>query len=185
MISPSIFSTLKSVLGRWKKCCDASATAFLVDSRLEDLPAALRHTCPRWPWRVYALCRWHRQGVPIVYTATSAALSALDVFVHVDPLTAPADLRLLTLDLPAECSMEVLEIGALTKAWADVPAPPELQLIGADWLRRAQALALSVPSAVIPMERNILLNPLHPDASGIQMISDEHFSFDPRLLGGA
>jgi RES domain-containing protein len=134
---------------------------------------------------LYASGRWHRKGVPIVYTATSAALAALEVLVHVDPLTAPADLRLLTLDLPAECSTEVVEIGALPKAWADVPAPPELQLIGADWLRRAQALALSVPSAVIPMERNILINPLHPDASSIQMISDEPFSFDPRLLGGA
>ena len=134
---------------------------------------------------LYASGRWHRKGVPIVYTATSAALAALEVLVHVDPLTAPADLRLLTLDLPASCSTEVLEIGALSKAWADVPAPPELQLIAADWLRRAQALALSVPSAVISMERNILINPLHPDASGIQVISDQPFSFDPRLLAGA
>jgi len=134
---------------------------------------------------LYASGRWHRKGVPIVYTATSAALAALEVLVHVDPLTAPADLCLLTLDLPAECSTEMLEIGALPKAWAALPAPPELQLIGASWLRRAQALALSVPSAVIPVERNILINPLHPDASGIQVISDELFAFDPRLLGGA
>ena len=134
---------------------------------------------------LYASGRWHRKGVPIVYTATSAALAALEVLVHVDPLTAPADLCLLALDLPAECSLEVLEITALPKAWADVPAPPELQLIGADWLRRAQALALSVPSAVIPVERNILINPLHPAATGIQMISVEPFSFDPRLLAGA
>jgi RES domain-containing protein len=35
---------------------------------------------------------------------------------------------------------------------------------------------------VVPVERNILLNPSHPEAAHLQLISDEPFSFDPRLL---
>jgi RES domain-containing protein len=50
------------------------------------------------------------------------------------------------------------------------------------WLRSAGTAALSVPSAVIRTERNILLNPRHPEAKRILLISDEPFSFDPRLL---
>jgi RES domain-containing protein len=103
--------------------------------------------------------------------------------VPVDPLTAPADLRLLTLDLPADCATEVLEISGLPKAWAEVPASPELQMIGTAWLRSMRTVAFSVPSAVIQVERNILLNPLHPDARSIRLISDGPFSFDLRLLG--
>ena len=102
---------------------------------------------------------------------------------HVDPLTAPADLRLLTLDLPEDLAIEVLEISALPTAWAEVPAPPELQLIGTAWLRSRRTVDLSVPSALIQVERNILLNPLHPEAEGITLVSDEPFSFDLRLLG--
>ena len=36
--------------------------------------------------------RWHRRGKPILYTASSAALAALEVLVHVEPLQAPDDL---------------------------------------------------------------------------------------------
>ncbi len=56
-------------------------------------------------------------------------------------------------------------------------------MIGTAWLRSISTVALSIPSAVIQVERNILLNPLHPDAGSIRLISDEPFSFDIGLLG--
>lgn len=115
---------------------------------------------------LYTSGRWHSQGVPIVYTASSAALAALEVLVHVDPLTAPADLRLLSIDLPGDLCIDALETSSLPIAW----------------LRSARTAALSVPSGVIRTERNILLNPRHPEAKRILLISDEPFSFDPRLL---
>jgi RES domain-containing protein len=40
---------------------------------------------------MYTSGRWHNKGHPIVCTASSAALAALEVLVHVDPLTAPTD----------------------------------------------------------------------------------------------
>lgn len=132
---------------------------------------------------LYTSGRWHSKGVPIVYTASSPALAALEVLVHVDPLIAPADLRLLAIDLPTDLSMEILEPSTLPQNWAEVPAPPELQEVGTAWLRSAQTAALSVPSAVIRVERNILFNPRHREAVGIRLISDEPFSYDPRLLG--
>lgn len=58
------------------------------------------------PGGLYTSGRWHNKGIPIVYAASSAALAALEVLVQVDPLTAPAELRLLTLDLPADCAIE-------------------------------------------------------------------------------
>ena len=131
---------------------------------------------------LYTSGRWHGQGVPIVYTASSAALAALEVLVHVDPLIAPADLRLLSIDLPADLSMEVIDSDPLPQNWGELPAPPELQAIGTAWLRSARTAALSVPSAVIPVERNILLNPRHPEAAHLRLSGDEPFSFDPRLL---
>jgi len=42
---------------------------------------------------MYTSGRWHSKGNSMVYTASSAALAALEVLVHVDPLTAPTDLR--------------------------------------------------------------------------------------------
>lgn len=131
---------------------------------------------------MYTSGRWHINGNPIVYTATSAALAALEVLVHVDPLTAPTDLRLLAIELPNDLTTEVLEPVTLPEDWYSVPAPASLQTLGSSWLTRGCTAALNVPSAVITVERNFLLNPRHPEAQQIRIISDEAFTFDTRLL---
>lgn len=131
---------------------------------------------------MYASGRWHSKGNPIVYTASSAALAALEVLVHVDPLMAPADLRLLAIELPDDLSIEVLEPITLPEGWHSVPAPAALQTIGSSWLTSGRTAALNVPSTVIKVERNILLNPRHPEVQRVRILSDEAFSFDTRLL---
>ena len=131
---------------------------------------------------MYTSGRWHSKGNPIVYTASSAALAALEVLVHVDPLTAPADLRLLAIELPDDLSIEVIEPITLPEGWHSVPAPAALQTIGSSWLTSGRTAALNVPSAVITVERNFLLNPRHPEVQRVRILSDEAFSFDTRLL---
>ena len=131
---------------------------------------------------MYTSGRWHSKGNPIVYTASSAALAALEVLVHVDPLTAPANLRLLAIELPDDLSIEVLEPITLPQGWHSVPAPAALQTIGSSWLMSGRTAALNVPSAVIAIERNFLLNPRHPQVQRVRILSDEAFSFDTRLL---
>jgi RES domain-containing protein len=48
-------------------------------------------------------------------------------------------------------------------------------------LREARTAVLTVPSAVIPRERNVILNPAHADFRRIVIQTPEPFSFDPRL----
>jgi RES domain-containing protein len=131
---------------------------------------------------IYTSGRWHSKGNPIVYTASSAALAALEVLVHVDPLTAPADLRLLAIELPDDLSIEVLEPITLPEGWHSVPAPAALQTLGSSWLTSGRTAALNVPSKVIKVECNFLLNPRHPEVQRVGILSDEAFSFDTRLL---
>lgn len=131
---------------------------------------------------LFASARWHSRGHTIVYTASSRALAALEMLVHVTHRTAPADLRLLTIDLPDALAVESLEPAALPAGWNANPAPMALQAIGDQWLESLRGVALAVPSAVIPAERNVLLNPLHPDIRRVSVIEDEPFAFDARLL---
>lgn len=131
---------------------------------------------------LYTSGRWHAKGHPIVYTASSAALAALEVLVHVDPLTAPTDLRLLAIEIPDDLSMETMDSTALPIGWNAVPAPAALQTIGTMWLVSGRSAALMVPSAIITVERNILLNPRHPELGRVRVVGDEPFSFDTRLL---
>jgi RES domain-containing protein len=131
---------------------------------------------------MYTSGRWHTKGNLIVYTASSAALAALEVLVHVDPLTAPNDLRLLAVELPDDLPMETLDPASLPAGWNAVPAPPALQALGTSWLTGGRTAALIVPSAVITVEQNVLLNPRHPDMRRVRIIGDDPFSFDTRLL---
>lgn len=43
------------------------------------------------------------------------------------------------------------------------------------------SLALIVPSRVIPLERNVLLNPRHPAMAEVTVALTEPFVFDDRL----
>jgi len=131
---------------------------------------------------IYTSGRWHNKGKAIVYTASSAALAALEVLVHVDPLTAPSDLRLLAIEIPDDLKFEIFEPITLPVGWHSVPAPAALQTLGSSWLTSGRTAALMMPSAVINVELNVLLNPRHPEMQRVRILSDEAFSFDTRLL---
>lgn len=57
----------------------------------------------------------------------------------------------------------------------------ESRALGDAWLRSASSLGLSVPSRVIPLERNVLLNPRHPAIAEVTVALTEPFVFDDRL----
>jgi RES domain-containing protein len=69
----------------------------------------------------------------------------------------------------------------LPNDWRSFPAPPALALIGEQWFRASRTAVLSVPSVVIPHERNFVLNPNHREFADLSIGHSEPFSFDPRM----
>ena len=55
--------------------------------------------------------------------------------------------------------------------------------IGDQWVREARSVVLAVPSAIVPAERNFLLNPAHPDFRKVRQHKPVEFAFDARLVG--
>jgi RES domain-containing protein len=125
--------------------------------------------------------RWNAPGAPMVYTAGSAALATLEMLVHLGQgATLPAYVLI-------ACSFDETRVSRLDRSrlpahWRAFPAPPELQLLGGEWLKRGTSAVLEVPSAVIPTEVNYLLNPRHRDFATIRVSTPEPFQFDLRLL---
>jgi RES domain-containing protein len=117
----------------------------------------------------------------MVYTSGSLALAALEMFVNFEPEDMPQDLVSIAAAIPDSVEAESIAIGDLPAGWERAPAPEYLQLLGAGWVRRQNTAVLSVPSAVIPSERNFLLNPSHRDFKRIKIGKPETFRFDPRL----
>ena len=125
--------------------------------------------------------RWHTKGRPVIYTAQSVALAALEVLVNVDKSHVPSDLVQLEIDVPDELSILRIELNQLPANWKSYPAPPALQNLGDNWLVAGVEPVLRVPSAVIPEESNLLLNPQHADARKLKLISKRAFAYDSRL----
>lgn len=114
--------------------------------------------------------RWNSPGRPMLYTAATPELAALEVRVHLDlpPELIPDDYVLMSV------SLDGLDIEDV----ADMPADPAD--FGDQWLMEKRTPVLRAPSAIIPEAANLLVNPLHPDGAGrIDAIRD--FAFDPRL----
>jgi RES domain-containing protein len=127
--------------------------------------------------------RWHRVGDEVVYTSSSRSLAAMEILTQVDPEEMP-EYVCVPADVPKGVydDRTVIEVGALPMGWRSYPAPEELARIGSRWLLDGESLLLDVPSAVIPEERNVLVNPRHPDFSKIIFGDTEPFSFDPRIM---
>lgn len=125
--------------------------------------------------------RWHHAGRPAVYTATSRPLALLEILVHVDFEDAPTDFVLIPADVPGEC-VESLEDDDLPEGWDFLPATEASRDLGSTWLRERHSPGLLVPSVVLPQERNVLLNPLHPDFDRVEIGRPEPLDLDPRLI---
>ena len=126
--------------------------------------------------------RWNTAGRSVVYTSTTLALAALEYLIHIDPEDVPNDLIALIIEAPDDVDIEIIDVAALPPGWEQVPEPPACKDMGDAWLRAGRTLALQVPSAPIPEEVNVLLNPKHPGASRVQVVKERPFFFDPRLL---
>jgi RES domain-containing protein len=125
--------------------------------------------------------RWNVQGTPIVYTSATLSLAAQELFVHLDPDEVPANLLAISADIPDQMQVKTLNPTDLPTVWRQYPAPESLAAIGTAWAESLETAVLSVPSAVIPQERNYLLNPIHPDFVRIRINEPLHFAFGTRM----
>ena len=124
--------------------------------------------------------RFNSPGTAVVYAAGSESLAILEVVVHLEDagILPSYSLCAATFD---EGVLERLDETLLPEGWRSEP-PLAAQAIGDAWVKEERSAVLEVPSAVVPRERNYLINPLHPDFYAVQLSEPEPFAFDERLL---
>ena len=116
----------------------------------------------------------------MVYCANSRALAAMEFFVHLDPSVAPDDLVMVEVGVRDDVAMEEVELAALPLRWR---ATEEVTArIGMAWIRAARTALLRVPSAVVPGDWNVLVNPAHTEFAKLRVISEQPFYYDERMF---
>lgn len=124
--------------------------------------------------------RWNSPGHRVVYTSGSLALAALETLVHLDSaMPLPRFLA-----FPSQLSTTDIATASLPSAHSFSGALPDLmetRRLGDQWLEEGRHLAFSVPSAIVPQESNLLLNPLHPRFPRLVIGPPVAFAVDARL----
>ena len=117
----------------------------------------------------------------MVYLSCNLALAVLEVLVH-SPKYAllKEEYVYFTLKIADDFILK-LDKNSLPEDWNSTTLTTSTQLIGDKWLKDKASLALLVPSRIIPVEQNILLNPRHSDFAEIKLSGPENFEFDNRL----
>ncbi|MFT4196060.1 RES family NAD+ phosphorylase [Ottowia sp.] len=124
--------------------------------------------------------RWNPKGWELVYAAQSQSLALLELMVQDDPLRA--HYVLIPAQLPAGLPATRIEVAQLPEGWRTIGERGALQALGLAWLQEGRTAVLDVPSAVVPAERNFLLNPRHPDFARIAIGEPQSLHTDTRLL---
>ena len=125
--------------------------------------------------------RWSSKGVRVVYTSGSLSLATLEVMVHTHFYSALKYYVCLPIDFDPSLSQSVT-IEDLPDNWKADPIPQSTKKVGDRWIYNQESVILKVPSVIIPVEYNFLINPSHPDFEKVVIHSPQKFAFDPRLL---
>ncbi len=143
-------------------------------------PARFRDSAFTGVGGLYAARRWNHLGTPMVYTATSRALAALEFFVNLQPIEAPDDLLMAEAAIP-DASVEAIDANLLPRNWRGLNNQ-RCRNLGSEWARSLRSLALKVPSAVVDGDWNVLLNPKHPDFGKVKIGPAKPFRYDERMF---
>ena len=115
----------------------------------------------------------------MVFAAGSRPLAVLEMLAHLPRQYVPQDAVIVPLEIPGNL---VSGLPDMPKGWNDFPYRTASRMIGDRWIEQGSSLAMFVPSAILPAEQNILINPRHADFSQIRVGEPEQHAFDPRLF---
>ncbi len=124
--------------------------------------------------------RWNYAGTSLVYTSEAASLAALEMLVHLRIKDASMPFIISTIEIGN--SIKIIEQNDLPDDWKSVEGNIYLMNLTETWIEEQQSVALKVPSVILPIENNILLNPEHPEFNHVKIVAQQEFSFDKRLF---
>lgn len=124
--------------------------------------------------------RWNHKLTPCIYASESRALAVLEYTVNINIDDVPRALSITTYEIPDKGIMRV-RLADLPGNWREVPAPASTKKFGTRLLKEMIYPVISIPSAVIPLEYNYVLNPLHPRSNDFKIVDVSDFVYDVRI----
>ena len=124
--------------------------------------------------------RWNPVGFPAVYCAENLSLAILELIVHLED---DNDINSFVA-IPVSFSPKLVQSlpkSKLPKTWNNLPISPASTALGKKWFDEKLFPVLEVPSTLVPVESNFVINPLDPDFSLLQIGAPQEIRFDLRI----
>ncbi|WP_353717803.1 RES family NAD+ phosphorylase [Dyadobacter sp. 676] len=125
--------------------------------------------------------RWNPIGCPCIYASQNLSLALLEKYVHAEFRECMERLALLRISIPDDDNLVFhVDDQQLKKTWMNDVSYS--QWIGEQILSDPEIIAFTAPSAIVPTERNVILNPIAKKFGDIRFWPPVDFSTDLRLL---
>ena len=125
--------------------------------------------------------RWNSKGTSLLYFSENKSLPILEVLVHLDGLTIPENLCVLTVVLSDRDILD-FPLSSFKRIRNSHRAEYEFKERGEEWIRSKKSLGLKVPSVITISEFNILVNPYHKNINEIKIVDVEDLVLDARFF---
>ena len=124
--------------------------------------------------------RWNTVGTRAVYCSENISLALLEYYVHsknIDYL--PKHILVAKIYIPDELILN--EVKVLPKKWNHYPFSSKTTKVFSNLSKNRDFLGLKVPSTIVEMEYNIILNPLYKDFGKVEIVEFITLPIDDRL----
>lgn len=124
--------------------------------------------------------RWNQVGTRAVYCSENISLALLEYYIHSENKAfLPKKILVAKIEFPDEFLVKTLEM--LPERWNQYPYSSKTTEIFSNLAKSNDFFALKVPSTIVPLEYNIILNPLFKEFGKVEIIEFLELPIDNRL----
>ncbi|WP_417361446.1 RES family NAD+ phosphorylase [Galbibacter sp.] len=124
--------------------------------------------------------RWNELGTRAVYCSENISLALLENYVHSDNINnLSKDILIAKIEFPDDFTINNLI--TLPERWNHYPYSSKTTQIFSKFAKDNGFFGLKVPSTIVPLEDNIILNPLYKDFGKVEIIEFIDLPVDQRL----
>lgn len=124
--------------------------------------------------------RWNEVGTRAVYCSENISLALLEYYVHSENIALlPKEILVAKIEFPDEFVIE--ELAELPEEWNQYPYSSKTAAIFTKLSKDNNVFALRIPSTIVGLESNIILNPLYKDFGKVTIVEFIKLPIDERL----
>lgn len=127
--------------------------------------------------------RWNEVGTRAVYCSENIALALLEYYVHSENIaTLPKEILVAKILIPDD--FIITNLKELPENWNQYPYSSQTTEVFTNLAKERTFFALKVPSTVVSVESNFILNPLYKDFGKVEVVEFIQLPIDVRLKKG-